>query len=117
MFCQCILTFSYNPIHRNEVKGIYHKLTYLGILNYEQICWYNILRAPDSDLQLGGIASLPSPYMSKIYRWCLINFKMVDKTIFKQHKINKQHLNTLEELLKGLPEGVIYELPDIARWG
>ena len=42
---------------------------------------------------------------------------MADKTIFKQHEIDKQHLNTLEELLKGLPEGVIYELPDIARWG
>ncbi|ETW82912.1 hypothetical protein HETIRDRAFT_450635 [Heterobasidion irregulare TC 32-1] len=52
----------------NEVKSLYHELTYLGILNYERVRWYNVLRAPDSDPQVGGIASLPSPYTSKVYR-------------------------------------------------
>ena len=47
----------------------------------------------------------------------MIDFEMANKTIFKQHKIDEQHLDTLEELLEGLPKGEIFEIPDIARWG
>ena len=81
----------------------------MRIENFEHIRWQNILRAPDP--QLGGTPRHPSPYTSKVYGWCMVDFEMANKTNATPSQIDQLHLPILEDVLSSLPSGTPYELP------
>ena len=75
-FQTCLHAIFIYACHREELKNLYHELSYMRMESYEQIRWQNILRAPDPQLGAPPGFLRPTRPRSTGGAWSTLNWQI-----------------------------------------